>query len=216
MTPDTGSLLLVIAPIALLDSTSITPLCIVPLIMLLSEKQPILRSSAFLSGIFTTYLIGSMLLLFGLEQVFAEINEAVGNQLKNPDALVLVLQIVIGACMLFFGSRMANARKSREDRGPTESLSARQAFVGGAALTLVGLPGAFPLFAAIDQILRSDPSPRIKVFTLVFYNVLFIAPLCAAVVIRIFLGQDSVSISLLSVLMSRSSILEQNEDGRLP
>ena len=54
MTPDMASLLWVVAPIALLDSTSITPLCIVPLIMLLSGKQPILRSSAFLLGIFAT------------------------------------------------------------------------------------------------------------------------------------------------------------------
>jgi threonine/homoserine/homoserine lactone efflux protein len=204
VTPDTGSLLLVIAPIALLDSTSNTPLCIVPLIMLLSKQQPILRASAFLSGIFTTYLIGSMLLLFGLEQVFDQINEAVSKQLKDPDSLVLVLQIAIGTCMLFFGSRMANARQSKEDRSPTESVSARQAFVGGAVLTLVGLPGAFPLFAAIDQILRADPSPQVKVLTLVFYNLLFILPLCAVVLIRVLLGEGSMSmLGRINDVMSR-------------
>ena len=192
MTPETISLLLVIAPIALVDSTSITPLCIVPLIMLLSEKQPILRASAFLSGIFVPYLIAGLLLLFGLEQVFDRINEAVSEQLKNPDTLFLVLQIAIGACMLVFGSRMANARQRKEDRRPKESVSATRAFVGGAVLTIVGLPGALPLFAAIDQILRADPSLQGKVLAMVFYNVLFILPLGCAVAVRVFLGERSV------------------------
>ena len=61
-------------------------------------------------------------------------------------------------------------------------------------LTLVGLPGAFPLFAAIDQILRSDPSPQVKVMTLVFYNLVFVLPLCAAVMVRVVLGERSVPI----------------------
>jgi len=45
----------------------------------------------------------------------------VNEQLKNPNTLFLMLQIAIGACMLFFGSRMANVRESKQDRRPTES-----------------------------------------------------------------------------------------------
>jgi len=192
VTPDTISLLLVIAPISLIDSTSITPLCIVPVIMLLSDKQPILRSSAFLFGIFITYLIGGLLILFGLEQVFDQLSAAVSKQMKNPDSIVLVLQIVIGACMVFFGSRMTNARQGRKDRRPNESISATQAFMAGGAFTIVGLPGALPLFAAVDQILRADPAIEVKVFAMVFYNLLFILPLACAVGVRIVMGEDSV------------------------
>jgi cytochrome c biogenesis protein CcdA len=192
MSPESISLLLVIAPISLVDSTSITPLCIVPLIMLLSKEQPIFRASAFLFGIFTAYLVGSLLLLFGLQQVFAQINEVVSEKLKNPDTLFLVAQIAIGVCMLAFGSRMANARESKQDRRPTESVSATQAFIGGAMLTIVGLPGALPLFAAIDQILRADPPLQDKIIAMLFYNALFILPLFSAVLVRVVLGERSV------------------------
>jgi threonine/homoserine/homoserine lactone efflux protein len=192
MTSELISLLLVLAPIALVDSTSITPLCIVPLIMLLSKEHPVLRASAFLFGIFAAYLVAGLLALFGLQQVFEQLNAAVSAQLKNPNSLFLLAQIVIGACMLVFGSRMANARESKEDRRPTESVSASQAFIGGAMLTIVGLPGALPLFAAIDQILRADPPLRDKVVAMAFYNVLFILPLCSAVLLRVVLGERSV------------------------
>jgi cytochrome c biogenesis protein CcdA len=192
MSPESISLLLVIAPIALVDSTSITPLCIVPLIMLLSKEQPIFRASAFLFGIFTAYLVGSLLVLFGLQQVFAQINEVVSEKLKNPDTLFLVVQIAIGACMLAFGTRMANARERKQDRRPTESVSAAQAFTGGAVLTIVGLPGALPLFAAIDQILRADPPLHNKIVAMFFYNAVFVLPLFSAVLLRIVLGERSV------------------------
>jgi cytochrome c biogenesis protein CcdA len=192
VTPETVSLLLVIAPIALVDSTSITPLCIVPLIMLLSKEQPILRASAFLFGIFAAYLVGSLLLLFGLQQIFEQVNEVVIQQLKNPDTLFLVVQIVIGTCMLAFGTRMANARERKQDRRPTESVSAAQAFTGGAVLTIVGLPGALPLFAAIDQILRADPPLHNKIVAMFFYNAVFVLPLFSAVLLRIVLGERSV------------------------
>jgi cytochrome c biogenesis protein CcdA len=192
VTPEMVSLLLVIAPIALVDSTSITPLCIVPLIMLLSKEQPILRASAFLFGIFAAYLVGSLLLLFGLQQIFEQVNEVVSQQLKNPDTLFLVVQIAIGACMLAFGTRMANARERKQDRRPTESVSAAQAFTGGAVLTIVGLPGALPLFAAIDQILRADPPLHNKIVAMFFYNAVFVLPLFSAVLLRIVLGERSV------------------------
>lgn len=183
------SLLLVLTPIALFDSASITPLCIVPLVALLGGPQPLLRSGAFLFGIGITYWIGSLLVVFGLQQVFADVSAFIGDKLRSPDALDLWLQNAIGVCMIVFGSRMAEARESRGDRGLTESISATQAFTGGAMLTIVGLPGAFPLFAAVDQILRADPGTTGIVLAVTYYNVLFILPLTSVLVARAWLGK---------------------------
>jgi hypothetical protein len=110
-------LLLVLSPIALFDSTSITPLCIVPLMILLGGAKPLRRSFAFLAGISITYLICSLLVLFGLQSVFTPLSEFLNERLKNPQTIDLLLQIAIGLAMLFFGSRMADVRESEDDRG---------------------------------------------------------------------------------------------------
>ena len=189
---ESPGLLAVLTPIALFDSTSITPLCIVPLVVLLGGKRPTLTASAFLVGIFVTYLACSLLLLLGLQSVFEELNELVTTQLnKHPDTLDLVLQILIGAAMVFFGSRMADARESDDDRGFKEEITPGGAFSGGAILTLVGMPGAFPLFAAADQILRADLGTADTVLVVLFYNVVFILPLSLILVLKIALGKRS-------------------------
>jgi hypothetical protein len=51
------------------------------------------------------------------------------------------------------------------------------------------MPGAFPLFAAVDQILRAEPGTLEKVLAIFAYNVIFIAPLCGVVLLRVGLGE---------------------------
>ena len=189
MSETLAQLLLVLSPIALFDSTSITPLCIVPLMILLGGPKPLRRSFAFLAGISITYLICSLLVLFGLQSVFTPLSEFLNERLKNPQTIDLLLQIAIGLAMLCFGSRMADARESEDDRGLAEKVTTAQAFTGGASLTLIGMPGAFPLFAAVDQILRAEPSNAEKVLAMVAYNGIFIAPLCGIVLLRVGLGE---------------------------
>jgi cytochrome c biogenesis protein CcdA len=182
-------LLIVLTPIALFDSTSITPLCIVPLVALLGGPKPFLRSGAFLAGISLTYWVCSVLVLFGLQQVFADVSEFLGEKLRNPDTPDLWFQISLGVCMILFGSRMADSRQSHGDRGLAESVSTSQAFTGGAMLTIVGMPGAFPLFAAVDQILRADPGTVGRFLAVTYYNALFILPLVSVLVLRAWLGK---------------------------
>jgi cytochrome c biogenesis protein CcdA len=189
---ESTGLLAVLTPIALFDSTSITPLCIVPLVVLFSGKRPTATASAFLLGIFLTYVVCSLVLLLGLQSVFEELNELVTDFIhKHPDTLDLVLQGIIGLAMVFFGSRMADARESEDDRGLADDVTPTKAFTGGAVLTLVGMPGAFPLFAAADQILRADLDLTNTVAVVLFYNVVFIAPLTAVVLLRSVLGKRS-------------------------
>ena len=189
-----STLLAVLTPIALFDSTSITPLCIVPLITLLSGPQPLLRAGAFLTGIFISYLICSMLVLFGMQEILSDLSEFMGERLRNPDTLDLCLQIVLGVCMIFFGSKMADARESRDNRGLTESVTTIRAFSAGAMLTIIGLPGAIPLFAAVDQILRADPGLGQKILAITYYNFLFILPVSSVLVLRLWMGERAESL----------------------
>ena len=185
---------MVLASIALLDSTSMVPLAIAPLAGLLAGPRPYLGASSFLTGIFVVYLAFGLLVLLGLDAVFDELNEWLGKLWREPEVPEIWLQIVIGVVLLAFGYRMANARGGRGERGARSVLSPAQGFTIGAALTLVGLPGAVPLFAAIDQILRADLSPVGGFLALVFYNVLFLVPLLSIVLVRAVLRGKSEAI----------------------
>jgi len=149
------NLLYVLTPIALLDSTSITPLSIVPMALLLAGRRPYVTVSAFLLGLYVSYLVMALGFLFGLSQVFEQLNTWFTNKLQNPDALDLLLQIGIGLILIFFGARIATKRKQKtgQREAPAPATPAK-AFVFAVGLNVVGFPGAVPYFAAADQILR--------------------------------------------------------------
>lgn len=187
-------LLLVLAPIALLDATSITPLCIVPLILLMGGPKPLRTSAGFLSGIFVSYVLCSILVLVGLQGFVQLAQDRFVAYWNHPDTIDIWLGIAIGAVMVLFGARLSARRQPPPDDESSrvqEGAGPWQAFVGGFVLTLVGLPGALPLFAAVDQILRADPGLAGELIAVLFYNVVFVAPLAFVLVLRIVSG-DSV------------------------
>ena len=54
-------LILIITPIALLDSTSIIPVCLVPLANLLASRRPILAAGALVAGLGADLRVPSVL-----------------------------------------------------------------------------------------------------------------------------------------------------------
>ncbi len=184
-------LILVLTPIALMDSTSIIPLCIVFLVILLGGPSPLLRSTALVAGVFVTYLACGLLVLFGLQSVLDAINAYAMKVWKDPNTQELIVQILIGFALLVAGLRIARAREQQTERKAPTEMTASQAFVSGAGMTIVGLPGAVPYLAAINLILRSDQTTRQEVITLVVYNIAFVAPLAAIVAASLVLGERS-------------------------
>ena len=188
------TIILILTPISLVDSTSIIPLSILPLIILLSGSRPVLGSVAFLTGIFATYLILGILIALGLSSMFDQINVYLTQIWKHPDTLDLITQIIIGVILLVFGFRRPRARDSRGDSGISESITPPKAFIIAAGLVIIGMPGALPYLAAIDQLLRADLTRFEVVLALLYYNVLFISPLSVLVFIRVLFPNQSDSI----------------------
>ena len=56
---------------------------------------------------------------------------------------------------------------------------------------IVGMPGALPYFAALDQILRADASATGAVLALLWYNAVFLLPLVLVPVLSLVLGARS-------------------------
>lgn len=189
--PRMTDLLLVLTPIALLDATSITPLCIVPLILLMGGPRPLAASSSFLLGIFVSYVLCTVLVLLGLQGLIDVAARYFSKLWNDPDTLDIWLGIAIGLVMVLFGAKLSGKRAEPRESGVGAGATPGQAFTGGFVLSLVGLPGAVPLFAAVDQMLRADLGWVGQVVAIAFYNVLFVAPLTGVLMLRVVSG-DSV------------------------
>lgn len=184
-------LLAILTPVGLLDSASIVPLCIVIMVVLLTGARPVFRSFLFIVGVFLVYLGCGLLILVGLQSVFDEINAYVIRLWKYPETDELIVQVILGIILLAFGLRMARRRNKDAGKPVTSGMTAQQAFLAGAGLTIVGLPGAVPYFAAIDLILRADLAPMPTMLALGYYNVVFVLPLAAIVAVSLILGEHS-------------------------
>ncbi len=180
------ALLFVIVPIALLDSTSMIPLAVAPMAVMLGGRRPVETTGGFLLGTFLTYTAGGVLLALGLDALLDRIAPALERWWIEPNDVELGIQLVLGLVMVGLGWRLAAARKSHGERGAgSEGFTPGKAFALGATLIVVGMPGAVPYFGAIDQILRANLDATGAVVALVAYNLAFITPLASLLVIRL-------------------------------
>ena len=187
-------LLLVLTPIALVDSTSMLPIGIpVMLAMLAAPRGQSARASAFLArDLRRLPAVSGSSSTLGLDAVLGRIQDDVQRWASTPPgALDLGIQLVIGCALLAFGWKLAVAREKRKERAPAKPLSPSAAFSLGAGLMLVGMPGAVPYFAAVDQVLRADVSVAAGVLAMLVYNAVFLLPLATVPVLRILLRERS-------------------------
>ena len=183
-------LLTVLTPIALIDSTSVTPLGLVPLATILAGRRPFGTAFAFLAGLFISYLIMALLLLFGLSAVLMRLNAWLSHRWNNPEPADFGLQILVGLVMLIFGLRIAEKRKSKSSGREIQSgVFPASAFGFGFILNVVGFPGALPYFAAADRIAQANPPTSDAVVAVIYYVMIFVLPLTAIVLLRALLGQ---------------------------
>ena len=184
-------LILVLIPIALLDSTSIIPLCIVILVVLLAGPNPLGRASAFVFGIFLAYLACGHLIMLGLQSVLDEVSAYAARAWASPYTEELLLQILIGLVLLAFAMKIAKGSKARAEKPQPGAMTGTQAFLAGVGLTIIGFPGAVPYFAAIDLTLRAELGLVQRVAALWIYNLAFVVPLALLVLLRLLLGERS-------------------------
>ena len=177
------TLLALLTPIALVDSVMSIPVYLVPLILLTRTKHPAAGTLAFVAGVYLPYSAAGLAVLFGLDGIFDALDEEFYGALTNPDTIDLILQSVIGVLLITVGYRLQRSRQGKAAAKRRDALRPRSAFMLSAGLTIVGLPGALPYLAAIDQILKADPAALHMVFVVFFYNTVFVLPLVVLVLI---------------------------------
>lgn len=201
-----STLIGILAVIGLLDSTSLVPICIIPLAAILGGNRPVVVAASFLAGIFLVYASSGVMLLVGFDLLFDAMGAVISRWWNNPNTPELLLQLVVGGIMLTFGWRLARARQPSSHPRPNldSNISPVRGFALGAGITVLGMPGAFPYFGAIDQILRADLGYAASGIALLFYNLIFILPLALLLLVRIGLPSHSkVIFQLVSSMVDR-------------
>jgi cytochrome c biogenesis protein CcdA len=182
-------LLIVIAPIALIDSMSVTPLGLVPLMSILGGPRPYSTALGLLVGLFVSYLGMGLAFLFGLSGVFQRLNVWLAHRWHHPEPVDFAFELLLGLVLVFFGLKIFDKRQARiRNRKGPDHASFTAAFGVGFMMNVVGFPGAVPFFAAADQIFRADPPLAGVVLAMTFYALVFIAPLSCIVVLRALMG----------------------------
>lgn len=182
-------LLLVLTPISLIDSTSMMPFAVVVLAMLLSGPKPYLSSMNFVLGTALTYFAGGVLIAVGLGSLIESVSAALVHWWRNPSTLDYVLSLIVGVGLVFVGYRWAVARQEAKEKDAFSGVTPARAFLLGAGTTIVGLWGALPYFAAIDQILKADVSDWEAMIALAYYNLIFVAAMVLGIILRALLGK---------------------------
>jgi cytochrome c biogenesis protein CcdA len=179
----------VLLSIALVDSTSVTPLSLVPLATMLAGRRPYLTAGMFLGGLYVSYLIMALAFLYGMGAILDRLNAWVSNRWYNPGAWDFGFEILLGIVLLVFGIRIMEKRREKTaGRKVKEGISPGGAFGFGFMINVVGFPGAVPYFAAADRIHQADLAVGDAVLAVVFYVVVFILPLVSLVLLRALLG----------------------------
>jgi cytochrome c biogenesis protein CcdA len=151
---------------------SINPVTIFAAIYLASTNTPRTRLAGFVTGVFTVYLAGGLVLLVGPAGL---LDGALGG-VRMPGAdfasLALGAVAIVAAWLLW----MRRARLGQV-RLPERALAPRSAFALGAVVTALDLPTAFPYFGAIAVVAASGAPLGGKVLLLVLFNTIYILPL---------------------------------------
>jgi cytochrome c biogenesis protein CcdA len=176
------NLLVLLIPIAVIDSFN--PTAIATIIVLLALPRPVPRVVAAIMGFGFAYFAFGVLVVLGAGQLIAQISAGVGHWFANPPPVLYVLQLALAAGLFSYFFRQQ--RKRAQPAAVTEVAPSRSvrwastpvaAFALGVALNASELPTAFPYLAALERITASQVLAGEAILALLVYALIFVLPL---------------------------------------
>lgn len=166
--------------LALLDS--LNPSALIVTLYLLSGSRPTRTVTAYMAGVFITYLGIGILLMLGLDALIT----AYRDFMWGPTAYAA--QALIGAAMLIY-SLLADSRKPSETEQRLANVTSLAGLVVlGSVVTVVELTTALPYLGATGLLATLDWPVAYWLPALVAYNLIFIAPPFLLLVAHLWLG----------------------------
>ncbi len=181
-------LLALVVSIGLADG--INPTSIGPALFLASEPRPRVNLLRFTAGYVAVLLIGGLVLTLGPGSAILALVPRPTATTRYILETVVGTAMLVGAAFLWRFRRQLSNRRGEDDR----KSSRRPPFVLGATISVVELPTAFPYFAAIVAIVGSGFNVGEQILLVAIYDLCFILPLLAIVVVLEVSGGEAVRV----------------------
>lgn len=173
-------LALLVASIGLADA--VNPSTIVPGVWLAGASRTSILAG-YILGVFAAYMAGGLVLVLGPgPPLISALHHLQGTVEHVVEAAVGVAALIF-AIVLLRSHRQEGWRRHRR-----RAFTPGSAFALGAGIMVIELPTAFLYFGAISAMLSDHASIPLQIALLAVYNVLFVAPLIALLLARVFLG----------------------------
>ena len=179
------ALALAVAAIAVPDS--LNPSLIVAAVYLALGSRRVRSTAAFTAAAFAVTLSGGLLIALGLGDLILSLVPKPAPTLKYALMVAAGVALVCGGAALWWRRDSLTKHTSPRDRGVAGSVGS--AALMGASIGGLELLTAFPYFAAIALIVGSSVSLAGKVFLVVLYNVIYVLPLIAIVIVCAVMGE---------------------------
>ena len=161
-------LLLSLIGIAMLDA--LNPSIILLTLFLLSTRNPIKRTVAYIAGVFLTSWTLGLFVYFGLGAAFLVI---VSNVLNASAWWVYGLELVAAIILIYVSVTMSTSIDTKLKKQP-KNIDPKATFALGVGATFIEFSTAAPYLAAIALLTKAEPSAFYVVTSLGIYNVIYI------------------------------------------
>jgi cytochrome c biogenesis protein CcdA len=181
------ALILLVISVGLADAVNPSTLAPALVIVTGTGRGAARRLAGFTAGVFAVSLVGGVALVLGPGQLLLDALPHPGPHAKAVVALVGGLLLLCLAAALWLGR--ARLARRLAGTGGGAARANRGALALGAGIMAVEFPTALPYFAAIAAILAAHIHVGLQIALIVLYNVAFVAPLVALLVVREVAGE---------------------------
>lgn len=172
--------------VAIAAPDSLNPSLIVAAVFLTLGAHPIRRALLFTITAFVVTLAGGLAIALGLGDLILSLLPKLSRTAKYDVIVAVGVLVMVGGAVIWWRRDALASGPSDAHPDPAQGGSA---LLLGAGIAGVELLTAFPYFAAIAMVIGSSVSAPGKVFLLVLYNVIYVLPLIAIVVVRAIMGE---------------------------
>ncbi len=174
----------VVVSVGLADS--LNPSTVGPALHLATVGKRVVRVIQFTIGVLSVDLAAGLVVMIGPGRLLLGL-------VPHPQRTVRhVIELVAGVVLLVVAVALWRGRRSLARRElPMRSGGGGSALIAGASIAAVELPTAVPYFAVIAGIVASSASVPQEIGLVVLYNVAFVLPLLAIIVVLLVAGEHA-------------------------
>ena len=179
-----GDLLPFVLSLGIADS--LNPATLVVGLYLAATPRPLRRLAGYTAGIFGIYFLGGAILLVGPAALLRLVTKGIDPTVGYIIALTAGIAALVFAVVVWLRRKRMKAFEM-----PKRALQPGSTLALGAAMTLVDLPTAFPLFIVVATISRENLHRAADLVLLLIYCLAYIVPLLAILGVRALGGDRS-------------------------